>query len=196
MIENKAVKEADRVLTCSENDKAYLSQYLSPSGSIYLVPNGADASRFYPFKNRRAQIRQELNFSNDRRVILFAGSHFSPNQEAFDYLTQFSEKQATLLEKLRIHFLVVGTVSSPVKMKHLTALGKVDEVEPYFIAADAAINPVTQGSGTNIKMYEYLAAGLPILSTPFGCRGIDLPPTSCQIFEREKLSQALEGFFS
>ncbi len=31
-----------------------------------------------------------------------------------------------------------------------------------------------QGSGTNLKLLEYLAVGVPVVSTPFGARGIDV----------------------
>ena len=42
-----------------------------------------------------------------------------------------------------------------------TATGKVDAVEPYFAAADAALNPMWSGAGTNVKMGEFLALRLP-----------------------------------
>src|SRR5690606_19481139 len=38
-------------------------------------------------------------------------------------------------------------------------------------AADIGLNPMVSGSGTNLKMLEYAAAGLPIVSTYFGGRG-------------------------
>ena len=36
-----------------------------------------------------------------------------------------------------------------------------------------ALNPVTEGSGRNLKMVDYLAHGLPVLSTPIGVRGFE-----------------------
>jgi hypothetical protein len=44
--------------------------------------------------------------------------------------------------------------------------------EGTFNASDFAINPISTGSGTNVKMMEYLAAKLPILTTSFGKRGL------------------------
>ena len=41
-------------------------------------------------------------------------------------------------------------------------------------AADVALNPVLHGSGTNLKVIEYLAAGVPVVSTAFGVRGLDV----------------------
>ena len=36
----------------------------------------------------------------------------------------------------------------------------------------SALNPVTYGSGTNVKMLDYFAAGLPVVSTEAGARGL------------------------
>jgi hypothetical protein len=36
-----------------------------------------------------------------------------------------------------------------------------------------ALNPVTQEGGTNLKILDYLAHGLPVISTEFGMRGYD-----------------------
>jgi glycosyltransferase involved in cell wall biosynthesis len=40
--------------------------------------------------------------------------------------------------------------------------------------SDVALNPMRLGSGTNLKMLEYAAAGLPIITTPHGVRGLSL----------------------
>lgn len=37
---------------------------------------------------------------------------------------------------------------------------------------DIGLNPITQGSGSNLKLFEYMAAGLPVITTPLGRRGI------------------------
>ena len=41
-------------------------------------------------------------------------------------------------------------------------------------AADVALNPVLHGSGTNLKVIEYLASGVPVVSTAFGVRGLEV----------------------
>ncbi len=59
--------------------------------------------------------------------------------------------------------------------KNIIFLSDLDNGEKKLLlkAADIAINPVFHGSGTNLKMFEYMAAGLPIVTTKFGARGID-----------------------
>ncbi len=52
--------------------------------------------------------------------------------------------------------------------------GVVDEAakEQLLHAADVALNPMFGGSGTAVKMFDYMAAGLPVISTAVGARGI------------------------
>ncbi|MBI1833533.1 MAG: glycosyltransferase family 4 protein [Candidatus Andersenbacteria bacterium] len=47
-----------------------------------------------------------------------------------------------------------------------------EEKELLLAASHLAINPVAAGSGSHLKMFEYMASGLPILTTPIGARGI------------------------
>ncbi|MDD5774260.1 MAG: glycosyltransferase [bacterium] len=62
-----------------------------------------------------------------------------------------------------------------VKQKNVLFFGEVTDSikELMFKASDIALNPVLQGSGTNIKMFDYMAAGIPIVTTPLGARGIE-----------------------
>jgi glycosyltransferase involved in cell wall biosynthesis len=54
--------------------------------------------------------------------------------------------------------------------------GEVRDVLPYLHAADLALCPLRTGSGTSLKTIEYLAAGLPLVTTAFGVRGLDVVP--------------------
>jgi glycosyltransferase involved in cell wall biosynthesis len=40
--------------------------------------------------------------------------------------------------------------------------------------ADVALNPMRSGTGTNLKMLDYMAAGVPVISTEFGARGLNI----------------------
>ena len=54
--------------------------------------------------------------------------------------------------------------------------GQLSEADKNAVlsCAQVAVNPMQSGSGSNLKMAEYAAAGLPTVSTPFGCRGLEL----------------------
>lgn len=51
--------------------------------------------------------------------------------------------------------------------------GEVGALEPYFDAARVFVNPIFEGSGVNMKMGPPLAAGVPVVTTSFGLRGLD-----------------------
>ena len=48
-----------------------------------------------------------------------------------------------------------------------------EDKKMLYSAEDIAINLMSSGSGTNIQMFEYLAAELPTISSPVGARGIE-----------------------
>lgn len=90
-------------------------------------------------------------------------------------MIEFAEKLKDIRKD--IIFLIVGTVGTLFKDKeypNVIFTGYVDDVTKYFQIADIAINPMLSGSGTNIKMLEYMASGLPIITTKIGARGLDL----------------------
>ena len=126
-------------------------------------------------------------------MFLFTASKYGPNREAYEYLLDFAQRRSAFLAEQRIHILVVGNVAAePVRRPGLTATGRVECVEPYFAAADAALNPMWSGAGTNVKVCEFIAMRLPIVTSRFGARGFDLPHGEAAIlFERDALAEAL-----
>lgn len=141
----------------------------------------------------KKRVRSGVTKENDL-VILFVGSWYPPNREAVSFIQDFVEKNRTFVRDRDIHFLIVGGVAKEShRADHMTCTGFVDDVLPYFQAADIAMNPVVTGSGTNVKVFEYIAARLPLLSTPFGLRGFDLTDLENFFqFERSSLQEVLE----
>ena len=59
------------------------------------------------------------------------------------------------------------------------------------------IYPVISGSGTNIKMMEYIAYNLPVFTTRFGARGLELNDREDVFyFSHDNLQEILEYSFS
>lgn len=52
----------------------------------------------------------------------------------------------------------------------------VAEPADYLLGATVAVNPAVSGSGVNIKLVEYLASGVPVVSTTIGLQGVGLTP--------------------
>lgn len=164
------------IFTCAGDDYAFYQAH-DPDGRCPLTPVGCavDARAYVARDGDRERMRAELGVAEDETLFVFSGSSFQPNVDALAWLRGFNQSHAGFLEQRRIRILVLGTVSpQPWREGALIATGRVPDVLPYFAAADAGLNAVTWGSGANVKLFEYIAARLPVMSTRFGVRGIAL----------------------
>jgi glycosyltransferase involved in cell wall biosynthesis len=50
--------------------------------------------------------------------------------------------------------------------------GKVDDMRPYLWGSKISIVPIRIGGGTRLKIYECMAAGVPVVSTTVGAEGL------------------------
>ena len=111
-----------------------------------------------------------------RQLAIFVGSWHGPNLEAVEDILELAPQRP------ETRFVVMGSVCLPFKDRTLPAnvdlLGTVDmETRDLMLSiADVALNPMRLGSGTNLKMLDYMAAGVPVLSTGFGARGLEIEP--------------------
>jgi glycosyltransferase involved in cell wall biosynthesis len=191
-LEIRAAEACDILVACCDDDARFFEANARVRKTV-VVPNGIDPRRYCGIEVHRARARRELGIADDVKVFLFTASKWGPNRQAFEYLLGFAKAHALLLAEQGIHILVAGNVAAePIRLAGFTATGKVDQLEPYFAAADAAINPILSGAGTNVKMCEFMALRLPILSTPFGARGLVFEEGKTGfLFERDTLRPVL-----
>ncbi len=167
------------VFTCAADDHRFYEAH-DAAHQCRLTPVGCavDAGAYRSPPGMREAMRAELGVADDETLFIFSGSSFQPNVDALAWLSQFNAAHAPFLAEQRVRFLVVGTMSRTAwREGAIIATGRVQEIVPYFSAADAGLNPVIWGSGANVKLFEYIAARLPVMSTQFGVRGSSLVPT-------------------
>lgn len=187
-IEGLLCQESDLILACSEDDKqAFVALYGVQAEKIVIVPNGVDIQNIHPVSAAaRTQAKEALGIAGF--AALFIGIAYPPNIEA----------ARVILDQLApanpdVTFIIVGSVGERIAAdidrsnppQNVRLLGAVsDEVRNRtYAAADIAINPMLAGSGTNIKMLDFLAAGLPTVTTPIGARGINNRHDACFIVD-------------
>lgn len=178
-LEYRLCHAADLVLVCSHED-AELFHRLYGVGfdKLLVVPNGTFTKAIRQQPGARASFKRALALA-DQRLAIFIGSAYEPNLEAAEFICR------TLAPALSdVTFAICGGVAEassailaacPPNVRLAGQLTEVDK-KAYLSAADLAINPMFSGSGTNIKMFDFMAAGLPIVSTPTGARGLSEGP--------------------
>jgi glycosyltransferase involved in cell wall biosynthesis len=185
------------IFACAEEDQAFFRAHDSQSRmAVPLVRCGVDPQLYSFAPGMRAQMRSKLGLSDADWVLVFSGSGFAPNVEAFQEIKEFCRAEAEFMLRNRVYILVVGSVSSEAyRDGALIVTGPVAEVLPYFSASDAGLNLVTRGSGSNVKLFEYLAARLPVVSTVFGVRGTELVPFEDYLpCSRKDLREVIQRF--
>ncbi len=175
-LEGELCRDADLVLACSAEDaEAFRADYGIEAGKIRVIPNGVDTRSIRPATEAgRRAARLRLGIGPDERAAVFVGSRYPPNVEAARFVV---ESLAPALPHVR--FLLVGGCTDLLERftlpANVVAPGEVppDVRDACYAAADVALNPMSRGSGTNIKMLDFLAAGLPCVTTPAGARGLE-----------------------
>ena len=162
---------ADRVITVSDADRARLVEEGIAPDKVHTIPHGVDLDAFHnsPIENVRAR----LDWPDNEPILVYHGTFdYAPNLEAMQVMArQILPRLDAAGQPVRV--LAVGR--SPPKTNlhpriHFT--GPVESVATWLKAADLAVVPLQQGGGTRMKILDYFAAGLPVVSTPKGIEGI------------------------
>lgn len=176
--ENNACNETHLTLVTSDEDKENIIRYYNSNpDKIFVIPNGVDTTSIQDIplqmKNDQKKTTGLLNFP----IILFVGSWHPPNLEALQFIVE-----SLIPKREDCIFMVIGSVCDYYRHEigelpgNMLAFGTVTEEEKYelYKLADIAINPMLSGSGTNLKMLDYMSAGIPVISTSVGARGIGI----------------------
>jgi len=174
-MEKYALQNADKITAVSENDKKRLVKlYKINSQKIDVIKNGFTMYKKVEnivSKNFKKILKQKSGIDFEYLVI-FVGSEHKPNKDALKIIINL----AKMPYKENVLFLIVGGVGNQnnnVYGQNIYYTGVVKDVNPYMQIADIAINPIISGSGTNIKLLEYLSSGIPTITTKKGARGIN-----------------------
>jgi len=171
-VEQDLCTRAELIYPASKQDMNLMKKLYNISDEkIFVVENGVDAVNInIPSLREKKKLKKRLGIGN-RIVAVFAGSMHQPNNEAVLYIETLAKNFPDVL------FFVIGGAGDVLKEppENLIPAGVVtgEDKDILMRASDIGLNPVCSGSGTNLKIVEYLACGLIVLSTLFGARGIE-----------------------
>ncbi len=169
--EIEAVGLSDAVIAFTAEDRQGLLEMTgADAGRIHTIPLGVDTERVKPALQKEKERAKASLGLEGKRVALFVGALYEPNIQAVSALFNVASR----LDRKDLLFVVVGRVGELFQSNdRVIVTGQVDDVPPYFAAADLALNPMRSGGGMQVKLLEFLAAGLPTVTTPVGARGLD-----------------------
>lgn len=196
-VEARAPRRYRDIFACTEEDRDFFRQH-DPTAQLLLpiVRCGVDPAAYKVAPGTRERVRAELGLADEDHLLVFSASRYPPNDDAAAALRKFCQEETAFLASHRVRILVLGSVlPGPSREGAFATTGRVPEVAPYLAAADAGLNAVTWGSGSNVKLFEYLAAHLPVISTEFGARGSGLEPGRDYLpYDSPQLRPVIERF--
>jgi glycosyltransferase involved in cell wall biosynthesis len=201
-VEGELARRSTEVWACSAEDADQISVvYNVPRKHVRVVPNCADTRTLAPASDGIRKQAKETFGWGERPVAIFIASGYGPNTEATAFIVETMAVQLS-----EIVFAIIGTVRDDYaralsekggSLANLPANvylpGVVDESTLYAAlhASDVGLNPILGGSGTNLKLIQFMAAGLPVVSTRAGVRGVPNAGKFCCVADREVFPEVL-----
>jgi sugar transferase (PEP-CTERM/EpsH1 system associated) len=168
LYEQQVCRSVRQVIAVSEADAARMRSMFGAE-HVGAVPTGVDVDYFAP----------PLQTEAAADLVFLGSMDWSPNVDSMLYFVeQIWPRITAQLPDCRMS--IVGR-TPPREIQalaerdpHIHVTGTVTDVRPYLWGSKVSIVPLRIGGGTRIKIYEALAAGLPVVSTAVGAEGLPL----------------------
>lgn len=164
-IQKKALLFADHVMCRSEVDRKHIMDFGIGEKKI-TVYNGSIYCKDIVFSQRTWK---------NHSVVFLGHMFYPPNEHALEVIKN------DILPRLRkidssYSVTVIGTISNQMiekyAAKNLIFKKGVDDLSSELLQHDIAVAPLYHGSGTRVKILDYLASGLSVITTKKGIEGL------------------------
>lgn len=162
-IEKEVGKSIDHLICLSEQDKPFLLHYMNINPErISVIPSGVDCS----------EIKYHKPDLENKNVVFLGNLYFKPNEDAIRVI---KEKIYPKLKESGFKFTIGGDCPLGLKKEleddNFTFIGVIPDLNTLFNNATFALSPVAEGTGMRIKILNYLAAGVPVITTSIASNG-------------------------
>jgi glycosyltransferase involved in cell wall biosynthesis/thymidylate kinase len=181
-LEKEAYELSDLLLCRSTIDVSIYNKLVKNVDKFRVFKGGINDSKFIP------QIRN----GKSNKVIFLGHLNYFPNANAVQII---DSKIAPKTPK--IQYLIAG--KGDIELKSLNANKKnwVDDLNKFLLEGDIALAPLINGSGTRLKVLDYLASGLAVIATNKAIEGLEPEIKKCLIVEDdiEKYPEIINDLF-
>jgi glycosyltransferase involved in cell wall biosynthesis len=163
---------AQHVIAVSERDRdIFMKRFRLAPAKITVIPSGGSLDRL-PTEEEKARAQREQGISEHEPVIVFHGYYpYPPNREAFDVIERYLAPRLRTVNP-NVVFLVGGTGAPTFERENVHSVGFIEDLPRFLAAGDIAVVPIGAGSGTRLKIFQYMNRGLPIVTTEKGIEGV------------------------
>jgi polysaccharide biosynthesis protein PslH len=167
--ERACCRQSQHVIAVSETDAKRMREWFQIP-DVSWVPTGVDLDYFSPSAFPPETVSD----------LVFTGSmDWMPN---IDGILWFTREVLPLITTRRpdVRIAIVGRDPGPelrqlaVSDARIRVTGTVADIRPWLWGSTASIVPLRVGGGTRLKIFEAVAAGIPVISTTIGAEGLPL----------------------
>jgi polysaccharide biosynthesis protein PslH len=162
------LQEYDLSLVCSREDQSYLQQERHIN-NVKLLPNGVDLTTF---------ISEQHNYSLDKTILFTGNMDYAPNVDAVIYFV--TEIFPIIKQQVPDAIFIIAGQRPVKKVQDLAAedikvTGFVQDLSTMYASASIVVAPLRFGAGTQNKVLEAMAMGVPVVSRNIGFNGLNIP---------------------
>ena len=172
IMERFGYRNADAIITISEDMRCSILEKGTASEKVFVVPNWIDTEIIKPVPREANGLFDELNMPRDRFYIVYAGN--IGYVQGIDSIVE----AAKMLEKEKdIHFVIFGNGSEENKIRQMINAYELPNVSMYPLLGAERVSEVysmgdvslvtcklgTGGAGMPSKTWTIMATGTPVL---------------------------------
>ena len=164
--EGNACRTAKSIVTVSTGDAQNI-RALYRANRITPIPTGVDVEYFTPAR--------PLTLKRD--LVFIGALDWRPNIDGLKWLVR-EVLPSVQARRPDCSLAIVGRSPTDevrrLEGKSVEVIGDVEDVRPYLWESAVSVAPLRIGGGTRLKIYEAMAARVPVVSTSVGAEGLDV----------------------
>ncbi|MFY9280621.1 MAG: glycosyltransferase [Bacteroidia bacterium] len=176
----QVITRFDKTLVCSVEDQSYLEK-LHKTSNVEILLNGVDLETF--------DVGGGHDYSHNK-VLLFTGNmDYAPNVDAVQYFVK-EMWPAISIANPNTKFIIAGQrpVDAVKRLANnrIEVTGFIPDLKDMYAQASVVIAPLRFGAGTQNKVLEAMAMGVPTVCTHIGFEGLQIQSGQGVIMAKDK----------